>query len=592
MSHRTFDGTLGRKQGGICVFMNDLKNLRHSTAHLLAAAVLELYPKAKPTIGPPIDTGFYYDFDDLKISEQDLEKIEQKMHELVKDWGKFEISDSGPGQNDNKYKQELVDELKKNKKKITYYKSGGFVDLCAGPHIEGEAKHLLRHFKLLKLAGAYWRGSEKNKMLTRIYGTAFGSKEELDTYLKNIEEAEKRDHKKLAKELDLIVFSDLVGAGLPLYTPKGAVLRSAVYNFSRELNTKIGYNETALPNMNKAELFKVSGHYDKYKDDMFEVKSHYSKEEFFLKPMNCPQHCVLYGSRSRSYRDLPIRYSDFSVLYRDEKPGEINGILRSRAFTQDDGHCFCREDQIETEFSNVLGVIGEALKAYGFKYWVRLSLHDPDHLEKYLGTPEIWKTAEAKLRSVVEKAKVEYKEGLGEAAIYGPKLDFMAVDSLGREWQISTIQLDLNMPGRFGLVYADSDGTEKTPIMIHRAIIGSERFIGILIEHFGGAFPTWLSPVQVQLLPIADRHLEYAKQVEAKLKAEGIRVELDERSEKLGTKIRDAQMQKVSYMIIIGDKEIKNKAVTIRKRDGTDLGSMPLEDFIKSIKIEITDKKL
>ncbi|MBI3887568.1 threonine--tRNA ligase [Candidatus Microgenomates bacterium] len=569
--------------------------LRHTAEHVLHTALQNLYPKMLKAMGPATDEGYYHDFDlDEKITEADFERIEKEMQriidmdlpvvqEYIDEKRANEIFEK------NHYKMEWVNQIAQRGEKFSTYKIGDIdLDLCSGPHVKSTGE--VKAFKLLKVAGAYWPGDAKNKMLQRVYGPAFGSKEELDAYLNNLAEAEKRDHKKLARELDLIVFSDLVGAGLPLYTPKGALLRSAVYNFSRELNTKIGYNETSLPNMNKAELFKVSGHYDKYKDDMFEVKSHYSKDEFFLKPMNCPQHCVLFGSRSRSYRDLPIRYSDFSVLYRDEKPGEINGILRSRAFTQDDGHCFCREDQIETEFSNVLSAIAEALKAYGFKYWVRLSLHDPAHFEKYLGTPEIWETAESKLRAVVEKAKVEYKEGLGEAAIYGPKLDFMAIDSIGREWQISTIQLDLNMPGRFGLVYADSDGTEKTPIMIHRAIIGSERFIGILIEHFAGAFPMWLSPVQVQLLPIADRHLDFAKQIQVSIIENGIRVELDGRSEKLGAKIRDAQMQKVPYMIIIGDKEIESKAVAVRKRDGTDLGSLPLQNFIDQVKIEIIDK--
>ena len=344
--------------------------------------------------------------------------------------------------------------------------------------------------------------------------------------------------------------------------------------------------------MNRAELFKISGHYDKYKADMFQVRSHYSKEEFYLKPMNCPQHSVLYGSRPRSYRDLPIRYCDFSVLYRDERPGEINGVLRSRAFTQDDGHCFCREDQIGEEFSNVLGVVDEALKTYGFSYKVRLSLRDPKTPEKYLGNDDVWMRAEQKLREIVTDKKVTYFEAIGEAAIYGPKLDFIAVDSLDREWQLSTIQLDMIMPSRFGLTYVDQEGKEQTPYMIHRAIIGSERFIAILIEHFGGAFPVWLSPVQAVILPITDKQLDYAHKVMDQLKSANIRVELDDKSEPLGARIRDAQMQKIPYMLILGGKEEQAGTISVRARGGQDHGQLPLEKFITNINKETASRML
>lgn len=580
--------------------MNDdkehLNNLRHSCAHLLAASVIKLWPGSQNAIGPAIENGFYQDFDfgDEKISEADFEKIEKKMRELASSWNDFEVREVSVEQARkdftwNKYKLELIEEFAKEDRHITENNPGGFLDLCKGGHARNP-KDELKYFKLLSIAGAYWRGSEKNKMLTRIYGTLFPTQKELDEYLVMIEEAKKRDHKKIARDLDLIVFSDLVGAGLPLYTPRGAILRTQVYNYSSELNQKIGYGETALPSVNRSELFKVSGHYEKYKDDMFSVHSHYSEEEFFLKPMNCPQHCEIYKSRGRSYRDLPIRLSDFSVLYRDEKPGEINGLLRSRAFTQDDGHCFCREDQIGEEFERVLNVANEALKAYGFNYWIRLSLRDKEHFEKYLGTEEIWKKAETVLRELVEKKKLPFKEAPGEAAIYGPKLDFMATDSLGREWQISTIQLDMNMPGRFGLEYVDTDGAKKTPVMIHRAIIGSERFIAILIEHYAGAFPTWLSPVQVQILPIADRHSEYAEKTNQEFKDQGIRSEVDNRSETLQSKIRAATLQKVPFMGIIGDKEIENKSISVRTRDGRDLGVMPPHEFLQLVKEEI-DKK-
>ncbi|HZE86702.1 MAG TPA: threonine--tRNA ligase [Methylomirabilota bacterium] len=574
-----------------------LHNIRHSCAHLLAAAVKQLWPNAKNAIGPAIENGFYQDFDmgDVKLSEEDLEKIEKKMRELIKEWEKFEIKEVSVDQAkkdfaDNPYKLELIEEFAKQGKKITENNPGNFLDLCKGGHADDPQKEM-QHFKLLSIAGAYWRGDEKNKMLTRIYGTAFPTKKELDDYLQMMEEAKKRDHRKLARELDLIVFSDLVGAGLPLYTPKGTILRNAVYNYSRELNTKIGYQETTLPNMNRAELFKVSGHYEKYKDDMFEVKSHYSKEEFFLKPMNCPQHCMVFGSRQRSYRELPIRLSDFSVLYRDEKPGELNGLLRSRAFTQDDGHCFCREDQIGEEFEKVLDTVDEALKTYGFEYWIRLSLRDPEYTEKYLGNDEVWNKAEATLKKLIENKKLPFKEALGEAAIYGPKLDFMATDSIGREWQLSTIQLDMNMAGRFGLEYIDEDGTKKTPVMIHRAIIGSERFIAILIEHYAGAFPTWLAPIQVTLLPIADRHNEFAQKAAQELKNKGIRAEVDTRSERLQAKIRDATLQKVPFMGIIGDKEVADEAISVRKRGGDDLGSTKISSFLQQLQ-ETIDKKI
>ncbi|MBI4064769.1 threonine--tRNA ligase [Candidatus Gottesmanbacteria bacterium] len=573
-----------------------VSNLRHTCAHLLAKAVRTLWPGAHNAIGPAIENGFYQDFDmgDVKISEDDLHKIEQKMREILPSWKGFTFREVTLKEAEklfgyNPYKVEMAKEFAKDGKKLMTNDPGDFLDLCKMGHVENPSKELA-HFKLLSVAGAYWRGSEKNKMLTRIYGTCFPTKEELDKYLWQQEEAKKRDHRKIAKELDLIVFSDLVGAGLPLYTPKGAILRSEVYNFSRALNKKIGYEETALPGMNRAQLFKVSGHYEKYKADMLLVTSHYSEEEFYLKPMNCPQHCVIYGNKPRSYRDLPIRLSDFSVLYRDERPGEINGLFRSRAFTQDDGHCFCREDQIGEEFKNVLSVVDEALSVYGFIYKIRLSLRDPKTPEKYLGDEATWTRAEAKLQHIVKDSKVEYFEGIGEAAIYGPKLDFMAVDSLGREWQLSTIQLDMIMPGRFGLTYTDSDGSQKTPFMVHRAIIGSERFIAILIEHYAGAFPLWLAPVHTVVIPIAERHELYARETVEKLRFVGIRAELDDRNESMQGKIRDATLQKVPYMGIIGDKEAANNTIAIRTRSGEDLKAMDLKAFIARLHSEIEHK--
>jgi threonyl-tRNA synthetase len=430
-------------------------------------------------------------------------------------------------------------------------------------------------------------------MLTRIYGTAFNSQKELDDYLKNLEEAEKRDHRKLGKDLDLFSFSDLVGSGFPLYSPKGALIRRLLTNFIEELQTKEGYQQVWTPQVAKGELFKKSGHYDKYKDDMFTVHSHYSDEEFFLKPMNCPQHTQIYAARQRSYRDLPLRYTDFAMLYRDEKPGELNGLARVRSFSQDDCHIFCREDQVDEEVDRALQMVKKVMDTFGFKYRYRLSTRDLQHPEKYLGHPEIWDRVEKWAVKIMKRNNIEYFDGPGEAAFYAPKMDLMATDALGREWQLSTVQIDYVMPERFDLTYAGSDGQIKRPVMLHRAILGSpERFIMILLEHFAGAFPTWLAPVQVAVLPIADRHNEYARVLSEQLTMNNLRTELDLRADTLGAKIRDHQMQKVPYMLIVGDKEVEANKIAVRKRDGKDLGQLELTKFIEDITIEIEKKSL
>ncbi len=574
-----------------------LNHLRHSAAHLLAAAVLEYWPNAKRTIGPAIDNGFYFDFDfgETKISETDFAKIENKMRELSKKWSSFERSDVSAAEAKkafagNEYKIELIEEFAGEGQDLTFYKSGEYSDLCRGGHVEHPDQEL-KHFKLLSVAGAYWRGDEKNKMLTRIYGTIWPTKEELENYLLQQEEAKKRDHRKLGKELDLFVFSDLVGPGLPLYTAKGAFVRRQLQQFVNGLQQDIGYEEAWTPQMTKAELFKVSGHYDKYKEDMFRVVSNYSDEEFFLKPMNCPMHAQIYASRSRSYRDLPIRISDFGNLYRDEKPGELSGLTRLRAFSQDDGHCFCREDQIEEEFKNVAAIITKAIGVFGMKYWVRLSLWDPKNREKYLGSPDVWERAQAKLEKIATELGVEFKKAEGEAAIYGPKMDFMAVDALGREWQISTIQLDFIQPERFELRYADQDGTLKQPVMIHRAILGSpERFMGLLIEHFAGAFPLWLSPNQVALVPISEDQNAYAEQIMAKLKTAGIRAENMNEAESMQNRIRKAEKLKTPYIAVFGKKEVAAQTVSIRRRGGKNDGEWTVEQFIEKVAKEIATK--
>src|SRR3989338_1216536 len=494
----------------------------------------------------------------------------------------------------NKYKSELIEEFAGEGKKITFHNAPGLVDLCKGGHAENPAKEIdPSGFKLDRIAGAYWRGDEKNKMLTRIYGLAFENKGELDKYIEQREEAKKRDHRKIAKEQRLFFFSVLVGSGMPLYTPKGNIIRNEIINYSRELNTRLGFGEVHTPNINKAELFKLSGHYDLYKADMLSVHSQYVADEMFLKPMNCPQHTQIYASEPRSYRDLPIRYSDFAVLYRDEKPGELSGLTRLRAFSQDDGHIFAREDQIESEVSNILDAIKDALITYKLdNYWMRFSLRDPQNTEKYLGSDEVWERSQAIMRKLLQEKKIEHKETEGEAAFYGPKIDIMAVDALGREWQISTIQLDFAQPSRFGLEYVAEDGSKQTPVMIHRALIGSpDRFLGILLEHYAGAFPTWLSPVQVRVLPVSDKHNVYAKEVEAMLNAVDVRVDVDDASESLGKKIINAKQEKIPYLLVVGDQEVTDGTVSVESRDKGKLNAMKVTAFIKRITEEVLGRK-
>jgi len=567
-----------------------IEKIRHSLSHVLAAAILEMFPEAKLAIGPAIENGFYYDFDlPRTLVPEDLPLLEEKMRQIINT--KYEITQYDESKEkaieflkkiNQPYKVELIDDIKDEN--VSFYKFNNFVDLCAGPHVAstGDLKDI--GWKLDKTAGAYWRGDEKNKMLQRIYGLAFQTKKELADYLVSREEAEKRDHRKLGKELGLFVFSELVGPGLPLYTPKGAILRNAIANYSRQLREEIGYQEVHTPQINKAELFKVSGHYDKYKDDMFEVHSHYTDEEYYLKPMNCPQHTQIYASQPRSYKELPVRIADFANLYRDEKPGELSGLTRLRAFCQDDGHCFCREDQIKTEFSNILKGIEKAMKRYGMNYYIRLSLRDENKKEAYLGDNEVWEKSQTILEEILKENKIDYVKAEGEAAFYGPKMDLMAKDSLNREWQLSTIQIDFNMPKRFNLEYTTEDGLKKIPVMIHSAFVGSpERFMGVLIEHYAGAFPAWLSPVQVAILPVSEKHIDFSKKIAKELRALNIRIELDERNESVGRKIRDAEMQKSPYVIVLGDKEIESGKLAVRVRGEKDLLNLSVEELVKEI---------
>ena len=574
--------------------MNNLDNLRHSCAHLIAAAVLDLYPEAILTLGPSIENGFYYDFDNLKISEADLPAIEAKMHEIVKSWKGFEKEVLSYDQAKktfakNPYKLEIIEQYKDQE--LSAYKSGEFSDLCRGGHCE-HPDHELKYFKLMSIAGAYWRGDEKNKMLTRIYGTCWPSQKELDDYIKKVEDNLANDHRVIGKKLDLFAFSDLVGKGLVMYTPKGTIIKNELKNALVKISKKYGVQEVNIPHMAKIDLYKISGHADKFSDELFKVVSHYD-EEFVLKPVNCPHHTQIYASRQRSYRYLPIRYIESTQQHRDEKPGAIGGLYRSRSFEIDDGHTFCTPEQIKQEVINTVKIIEEFYTGLGMwgKHWVSLSFRDPKTPEKYIGDLSDWEKAQVMLQDISDELKLGAKVMIGEAALYGPKIDIMLKDALGNDRQLGTVQVDFAMPKRFGLTYISNDGSEKTPVMLHRAILGSYgRFIANLIESTGGAFPIWLAPVQVAILPISEKHLDYAQKVNEQLIASDIRCELDSRSESLGAKIRDAEMQKIPYILVLGDKETQAKTVSVRARGKKESQDFSLSEFIINIQKEIDSK--
>lgn len=575
-----------------------LENLRHSTSHLLAAAVTELYPQAKPTLGPPIEDGFYYDFDDLKISNEDLPKIESKMSEIVKSWKNFEkieleSSDALKQFSDNPYKGELIEEHKGKGEKITLYKSGNFIDLCKGGHIENPSSDI-KYFKLLSVAGAYWRGSEKNKMLTRIYGTAFFSQSELDEFLKQQKLARESDHRVIGKNLNLFTFSDLVGKGLPLLTEKGAVIRRELERFIIDEEIKRGYLHVTTPPLAKTDLYKTSGHYPYYKDTMYPVMK-VDEEELILRPMTCPHHFMLYKSALRSYRELPIRYAEMSPQFRYEKSGELSGLVRIRVFTLNDAHIFVQKDKAIDEIKSVLDLIehanGKLGLVKGVDYRYRLSLGDRKDKKKYYKDDKAWDEAESVLRKVLIDAKAPYFEAENEAAFYGPKIDVQVKKVNGKEETAFTVQYDFVMPKRFDLKYIDKDGSEKQPIVVHRAAIGCiERTMAFLIEKYKGSFPTWLTPVQVKVLPITDKQVAYTKEVYDTLRGKGLRVELDDRSETLGAKIREAQEEKVSYMVIIGEKEEKNSCLSIRNRKGESFNNVSIDKFVNDLLKEIGEK--
>ncbi len=575
--------------------MTDLETLRHSTAHLMAQAVCELFPGTKLAIGPPIEDGFYYDVDPPQpITGEDLPRIEERMREIAARDLPIErielprldalklVRELGQD-----YKVQIIEDIPEEET-ISFYRQGDFIDLCRGPHVERTSQ--IQHFKLLSIAGAYWRGDARNKMLTRLYGTAWFSDEELQDYLQRMEEAKRRDHRKLGRELGIFLISPEVGSGLPLWLPKGAILRDTLETFLKKEQLKRGYLPVVTPHIGKLDLYKTSGHWFKYQESMFHPIQ-VEEEEYMLKPMNCPHHIQIYKSETRSYRDLPLRLAEFGTVYRYEQSGELGGLTRVRGFTVDDSHIFVTPDQLEDEFKNVVELVLYVFERLGLEeYHARVGLRDPKS-DKYVGSDEAWEQAQQAILQAVQHMGIQYTVAEGEAAFYGPKLDFLAKDCLGRMWQLGTVQVDYTLPERFDLEYIGPDGQPHRPVMIHRAPFGSlERLIGILIEHYAGAFPLWLAPVQVIVLPIADRHVPYAQQIRQRLEEEGFRVEVDARNEKTGFKVREAELQKIPYMLVVGDRDMTNQTVSVRKRSAGDQGAVSLEAFIARLREEMGGK--
>lgn len=565
----------------------------HSSAHLMAEALEALYPGVKFGIGPAIDNGFYYDVDlgDRAFGEDDLKALEAKMKELAKKesvYSRKDVSKAEALEYFNKkadpYKLELIKDLQDGS--ITFYQQGDFVDLCKGPHLPNTG--FIRAVKLLNVAGAYWRGNEKNKMLTRIYGITFPKQKELDEYLTLLEEAKKRDHRKLGKELELFAFSEKVGMGLPLWLPKGTILRERLEQFMRRAQVRAGYDPVVTPHIGSKSLYVTSGHYEKYGKDSFQpIHTPDENEEFLLKPMNCPHHCEIYKTKPRSYRDLPIRLAEFGTVYRYEQSGELHGLTRVRGFTQDDAHIFCRPDQVKAEFIKVIDLVLHVFKSLGFEnYTAQVSLRDPENKQKYIGEDHLWEKAEREIQEAADERGLKTIAVKGEAAFYGPKLDFMVRDALGRSWQLGTIQVDYQLPQRFELEYVGSDNQKHRPVMIHRAPFGSlERFVAVLIEHCAGNFPLWLAPDQIAVLPISERFNDYAAKVFDALKAHDIRGLLDDRDEKIGRKIRDAETKKIPYMLIVGEKEASENKVAVRRHGQGDQGAVSLEEFVETFRV-------
>jgi threonyl-tRNA synthetase len=578
----------------------NLEKIRHSCAHLMAHAVMDLYPDVKIAIGPTINNGFYYDFEfnpNNLPSDKDFEKIEKRMEELAKEGIPYEqewvsVDEARKIFANQPYKLEIIGEIDKGERedlgqkgKVSIYRVGKFVDLCKGPHVASTKE--IGPFKLLSIAGAYWKGRSKNKMLVRVYGTSYPTRRELDQYFVLLEKAKKRDHREIGKKLDLFFFSDLVGSGLPLWTPKGTVVREKLNEFVQKLREERGYQRVTIPHLAKKDLYETSGHWAKFFNDLFKIHTR-EDDLFVIKPMNCPHHTQIFAHIPRSYKDMPQRYAETTMIYRDEQTGELAGLSRVRCVTQDDAHVFCRKSQVKKEFAIIWDIVDRFYSAFGFDLKVRLSLHDPKNMKAYLGKPEAWKEAENALREIAKERKTNVFEAVGEAAFYGPKIDFIAKDSLGREWQVATIQLDINMPERFDLHCINEKGEKERIFMIHCAIMGSiERFLSILIEHYGGAFPLWISPVQTVVIPISDKHASLAEKVYHTLKEQNFRVEINKESNTVGYKIRESTLQKIPYMVIIGDKETaksdKDIYVSVRTREGKDLGLLALSDLIESL---------
>lgn len=571
----------------------------HSSAHLMAEAIEQLYTGVKFGIGPSIENGFYYDVDfgENVITEEDLAKIEKRMMELASQKQAFERVDVSKAEamahfteKGDEYKQELISELEDGT--ITYYKTGTFTDLCRGPHIPDTS--CIKAIKLLSIAGAYWRGDEKRKQLTRIYGITFLKKKELEEYLVLLEEAKKRDHRKLGKELELFMFTEMVGKGLPMWLPKGTALRLRLQEFLTKIQKQYGYEQVMTPHIGNKQLYETSGHWDHYGHDSFQpITTPEEGEVYLLKPMNCPHHCMIYKWQPRSYKDLPLRLAEFGTVYRYEQSGELHGLTRVRSFTQDDAHIFCRPDQVKEEFIRVMEIIEIIFKALKFEnFEAQISLRDPNNTEKYVGTDENWERAESAIVEACKEKGLQAVVEYGEAAFYGPKLDFMVKDALGRRWQLGTIQVDYNLPERFDLSYIGSDNEKHRPVMVHRAPFGSmERFVAVLLEHCAGDFPLWLTPDQVMILPVSEKYHEYAEKLNEMLKRNEIRTLIDMRSEKIGRKIRDAEMKKVPYMLIVGEKEMNETSVSVRKHGQGDLGSMTVDEFIAMIDQQVKDEQ-
>ncbi len=570
----------------------------HSSSHLMAHAIQDIFPEAKFGVGPAIDAGFYYDIDiNTQLTEDHLKLIEDKMIELSKTDSRFEREELSQQEaidyfkkKGDQYKVELLSEMDESKEKISIYKEGSFTDLCRGPHLPDPGK--IKYIKLLNISGSYWRGDEKNKQLQRIYGITFPKKKMLDDYLQMLEEAKKRDHRKLGKALELFFFSPNVGAGLPIWLPKGTILRETLERFLRDEQTKRGYLPVITPHIGNINLYKTSGHYPYYSDSQFPpMKFSDREEEYLLKPMNCPHHFQIYSSKPRSYRDLPIRYAEFGTVYRYEQSGELNGLTRVRCFSVDDSHMFVRQDQLKEELFSVIELIQYVFKVMGFAdFTTQLSFRDGNS-EKYGGDILLWEKAQAEIKEAADEMKLIYTIEEGEAAFYGPKIDFMVKDALGRKWQLGTVQIDYVMPERFDLEYVGSDGQKHRPVVIHRAPFGSlERFIGVLIEHFAGEFPLWLAPTQAAIIPVSQNFVEYGNKVADSFRKAGIRFEIDERNEKIGYKIRDWEMKKVPYMLIVGEKEMESDTVSVRKHKIGDQGSLNLSDFIDKIAVEIKNR--